>query len=229
MTRTFACDFETTVYNGQTNTEVWSSALVELGTEEVIIHHSIKETLDYFKGLGCDVIAYYHNLKFDGSFWLDYIMRHTDFELAFTYFNEKQDKGEWIEDKFMKPNSYKYLISNMGQWYTMTLKTQKGYKIVLKDSLKLMPFTLAEIGKAFKTKHKKLTMEYEGKRYSGCEITEEEKAYIENDVLVLKEALEFMFEQGHKKLTIGSCCLSEFKQMPFSVWQDEEEYKQMFP
>lgn len=229
MTKIFACDFETTVYEGQISTEVWSSALVELNTEDVIIHHSIQETLDYFKTLGCDVIAYYHNLKFDGSFWLDYLMRHTDYELAFTYFNEKKDKGEWIEDKEMKPKSYKYLISNMGQWYTMTIKTQQGYKITLKDSLKLMPFTLAEIGKAFKTKHQKLTMEYEGKRYSGCDITEDEKKYIENDVLVLKEALEFMFEQGHKKLTIGSCCLNEFKNMPFSLWHDEEEYKQMFP
>ena len=34
-------DFETTVYEGQTFTEVWASAVVELGTEDVKIHHSI--------------------------------------------------------------------------------------------------------------------------------------------------------------------------------------------
>ena len=28
--------------------------------------------------------------------------------------------------------------------------------------------------------------------YTGCEITDEEKEYIANDVLVVKEALEFM-------------------------------------
>lgn len=227
--RIFACDFETTVYEGQTNTEVWSSALVELDTENVIIHHSIKETLDYFKTLGCDVVAYYHNLKFDGSFWLDYLMRHTDMTLAFAPFNKEQTKGEWIDEKEMPCNSYKYLISNMGQWYTMTIKLKSGYVITLKDSLKLMPFTLEQIGKAFDTKHRKLTMEYKGERYSGCEITEEEKSYIENDVLVLKEALEFMFSQGHKKLTIGSCCLAEFKDMPHAMWFGKEEYDKFFP
>ena len=41
--------------------------------------------------------------------------------------------------------------------------------------------------------------------------SESEKKYIENDVLVLKEALEMMFNEKHDKLTIGSCCLSEFK------------------
>ena len=33
--KTFACDFETTVYKGQQHTEVWSSACVELNTEDV--------------------------------------------------------------------------------------------------------------------------------------------------------------------------------------------------
>ena len=36
-TRTFMCDFETTVYDGQKDTEVWASALVELYTEDVLI------------------------------------------------------------------------------------------------------------------------------------------------------------------------------------------------
>ena len=37
-----ACDFETTVYDGQTTTEVWSSAYVEIGdtSERVFIDHS---------------------------------------------------------------------------------------------------------------------------------------------------------------------------------------------
>ena len=33
--RTFMADFETTVYEGQTSTEVWASACVELYTEDV--------------------------------------------------------------------------------------------------------------------------------------------------------------------------------------------------
>ena len=55
-------------------------------------------------------------------------------------------------------------------------------------------------------------------------ITEEEQGYIANDVLVVKEALEIMFSQGHNKLTIGSCCLEEFKHTWF-----KEEYESLFP
>lgn len=66
-------------------------------------------------------------------------------------------------------------------------------------------------------------MEYEGFRYAGCEISDGEKEYIGNDVLVLKEALEVMFKAGHDKLTIGSCCLSEFKTLT------GDDYKTFFP
>lgn len=229
MTKIYACDFETTVYEGQTSTEAWSSALVELNTEDVIVHHSLEETLYYFEQLGCDIIAYYHNLKFDGAFWLDYLISNPHYTLAFSPFNEEQTQGEWIETDKMPKRSYKYLISNMGQWYTMTIKFANGYTLTIRDSLKLFPFTLEEVGKAFDTKHRKLEMEYEGKRYSGCEITPEEMEYIRNDVLVLKEALEFMFSQGHDKLTIGSNCLHEFKNNKMSPWDSKEQYEWFFP
>ena len=94
----------------------------------------------------------------------------------------------------------------------------------IRDSLKLIPSSLKRIGKSFGTKHQKLDMEYEGYRYAGCEITEEEREYIRNDVLVLKEALEKMFQEGHNKLTIGSCCLSEFKAL-----YPKKEFDRLFP
>ena len=72
--RYFSCDFETTVYKGQVNTEVWASACVELNTEDVKIFHSIDDTFKYFKSLNSNLICYYHNLKFDGSFWLSYLL-----------------------------------------------------------------------------------------------------------------------------------------------------------
>ena len=65
----FVGDFETTVYKGQVATEVWASASVEMWTEEVNIFHSIDEQFEYFIEQDCNLICYYHNLKFDGSFW----------------------------------------------------------------------------------------------------------------------------------------------------------------
>ncbi len=45
--RVFVGDFETTVFKGQTFTEVWASAVVELNTEDVQIFHSIHETFNF--------------------------------------------------------------------------------------------------------------------------------------------------------------------------------------
>ena len=68
--RMFVADFETTVYQGQVNTEVWAAAIVELGSEDVLVFHSINELYEYMKSLKCNIRCYFHNLKFDGSFWL---------------------------------------------------------------------------------------------------------------------------------------------------------------
>ena len=75
-------DFETTVYEGQDHTEVWASASVELFTADVQIFHSIGEQFDYFVGLNSNVVCYYHNLKFDGTFWLDYLLVKLKLEQA---------------------------------------------------------------------------------------------------------------------------------------------------
>lgn len=210
--KTYMGDFETTVYDGQTSTEVWASALADFDdeTDSVVIHHSIDETLDYLASLQDDVTVYYHNLKFDGNFWLYYLLEVRHFSQGY----EILDDGSYHmkKQKDLKANEVIYMISDMGEWYTVTFK-YKGHIIILKDSLKLLPFSVKKIGKDFKTKHQKLEMEYEGLRFAGCEITDEEKEYIKNDVLVMKEALIIMFSEGHDKLTIGSCCLEEYKRI----------------
>ena len=206
----YACDFETTVYTGQDHTEVWSSAICKIGTDdEAIVHHSIDDTMDYWNQIGNDVIGYYHNLKFDGTFIVSWLFNH-----GYTWSKDKQT---------LQPHQFSALISDMGMWYTININTGK-INIELRDSLKLVPFSLKQCGKAFKTKHQKLDMEYTGYRYSGCPISDEEMEYIRNDVYVLREVLEFMFEQGHKSLTIGSCCMSEYRGTICS-----DQYKLNFP
>lgn len=216
-----ACDFETTVYEGQTSTEVWSAACVELNTEDVKIFGSIEDQFNYFISLNSNIIAYYHNLKFDGSFWLDFLLKNKSLTQAYVMENSESKTGYFLDTKDMPPNSFKYSISAMGNWYSITIKVGKRL-IDIRDSLKLLPFSLDRIGKSFQTKHQKLEMEYEGYRYANCPISEEEKQYISNDVLVLKEALEIMFSEGHKKITIGSCCLEEYKKSLYvqSDWED---------
>lgn len=208
--RYFVGDFETTVYKGQSYTEVWASATVELFTEDVHIFHSIEEQWEYFLSLNSNIVCYYHNLKFDGTFWLSHFLIDLGYEQAYIKTGDNADDLEWLSAKDMKNNTFSYSISNMGQWYRITVKV-KDHFIEFRDSLKLLPFSVRRIGQSFGTKHKKLDMEYEGLRYAGCTITDDEKQYISNDILVVKEALEIMFTEGHKRLTIGSCCLAEYK------------------
>lgn len=224
-TRVFVADFETTVYSGQVHTEVWAAAIVELFTEDVHVFHSIDDLYEYMKSLKCNIRCYFHNLKFDGSFWLSYFLTVLEYKQASREWTDENGvyHVKWLKESMMESKSFQYSISDMGQWYTFKIK-EGPYMIELRDSLKLLPFSVKKIGKSFGTKHKKLDMEYVGVRYSGCEITPEEENYIKNDVLVVKEAVEIMYEEGHDKLTIGSCCLTEFKKTV-----DKWDYKHFFP
>lgn len=221
--RFLAADFETTVYDEQEYTEVWASTSCELYTEDVKIFHSLKEQFDYFLSMKSHLVVYFHNLKFDGSFWLPFLMQEMKLSQAFIMLSQDPLRIEWLEDKDMPNNSFKYSVSDRGQWYTITIK-YKGIIIEIRDSLKLLPFSLKRAGESFKTKHRKLEMEYKGFRYAGCAITEDEQEYIKNDCLVLKELLEHMFDDNHKELTIGACCLKEFKKI-----YGKEDYNMFFP
>lgn len=227
-------DFETTVYEGQESTEVWASAIVPLYSENVKIFHSIEETYNYLVSLHQNIILYYHNLKFDGAFWMDYLINVLHMPQAFEVGNEETLEGSrFLPDRDMKNFSFKYLISDRGQWYAITMKINSKI-IELWDSYKLLPFSVKNMGKSFGTKHHKLDMEYVGYRYAGCEITDEEKKYIANDVLVVKEALEIMYNDNHKSMTIGSCCFKEFKKMVTSkeacfARKGVDRYEDWFP
>lgn len=224
----FVADFETTVYEDQDRTDVWAAALVDLEApdepESVQVFNNINSfiaALIYLMKI-YDLIVYFHNLKFDGTFILSYLFSHRNYWRQYTYITLD---GEKFEDNIYKmPNrNFCYSISDKGLWYTIRMK-DRGHYCEFRDSLKLLPFSVRKLGKDFKLKHQKLEMEYEGYRQPYGNITDEEKSYIANDVLVVKEALEFMFAQGHDNLTIGSCCMAEYKKQ-----YDKKTWNQKFP
>lgn len=224
--RMFCGDFETSVYEGQETTEVWAAAYVEIGHEEVTVHNNL---LSYFTDIlnflkAGNVKLYFHNLKFDGHFILDFFIRKLKFKQAGYYYKPGDPFAwQWKKDDQMLDREIKYMIAGLGQWYKILIRFN-GHFLEIRDSLKLLPFSLAKIGKDFKTKHQKTSIEYVGERHENGYITPEEREYISNDVLVMKEALEIMFDMGNKKLTIGSCCLSEYREMT-----GKEHYKRYFP
>lgn len=183
----WACDFETTVWTDemikeagheQDYTEVWAGADVALydKAETVTITHSIRDFLTRFLRMSGNNVLFFHNLSFDGSFIVDFLLRD-----GYTHTN--------VKDSEMKSRQFKTSISAMGQWYYIKVKWSHTL-LEIRNSLKLMPASLRVIGESFQTKHQKLEMEYTGYRHAYCNITPEEEEYIKNDVLVLKEALE---------------------------------------
>ena len=217
MITKLACDFETVVTGDkkQNNTEVWSAASIDLSVENtldnVVVQGSIEDFFKYIFSIHNKVIGYFHNEKFDGSFILDYLLKNG--------YNFVHD----VKEKDMKNKDFSCLISAKGQWYSIKIK-HGGRIYEFRDSYKLLPFSLKSLGKSFKTEHQKLEMEYTGERYANCVISEEEMEYIKNDVLVLKEALNIMEDEGHTKMTIGSCCMSE--------WKNEyhpSKFKELYP
>lgn len=209
-------DFETTVYEGQENTEVWCAGIVELNTEDAHIFNNIDSFVKYCLSLDNPCI-FLHNLKFDGHFLLDYFLR------VKRYKNALDKDGKFLADEDMKNNSIKYSISDVGVWYSITVK-HNGHYCVFRDSLKMLPFSVAKIGKDFNTKHQKTSIEYIGERHANGVITAEELDYIKNDLFVVKESIEMLFEQGMTKATIGSNCLATFKDM-----LGKEQFKLHFP
>ena len=122
-TKYFVGDFETTVYDGQTSTEVWASASVELYTENVKVFHSIGDQWKFFCDIvyrdNCDLTVYYHNLKFDGTFWLSFFLKDMKYEQAYDMVN---DNVVWIDKDKMRSRSFQYCISDMGSFYSITVK-----------------------------------------------------------------------------------------------------------
>ena len=223
----YVADFETTVYEGQTETEVWASAIIPLDAETSPENVTVENNIDSFMNMLFDEAGnkkvYFHNLKFDGSFILPWLFNH-----GFKVWSHGEGANERLGDSkrlyVMPAKHFITMIGDMGQWYSITIRYKHKY-VTFVDSLKLLPFSVDAIGKGFETKYRKLSIEYEGERHAHGIITKEETDYIKNDVLVMHEALNKLFEMtGEERLTIGSLCLSEFYKLAFHDKQEREAF-----
>lgn len=228
-TTTMVADFETTVDTERT--EVWAAAYIDLedacAPQNVHIDTNISTFMEHMLHYtDDDLVVYFHNEKFDGTFILSWLKEHSE------SWEELSENGELLTMKGREGRelaracfdmAYTYCVSDLGQWYSITI-IYNGKFITFKDSLKLLPFSVKQIGKNFKTKYQKLEMDYKGHDAPDQPILPHERDYICNDVLVMHEAMNIMFGRGMDKATIGSCCLSEFKK-PYG----KGIYRQLFP
>lgn len=198
----FTGDFETATWL-ENETWVWAWAVCEIGNEENLQIGNSIDTFIEFCLSEKNPTMYFHNLKFDGEFIINWCLEN-DFKWV--------DKKEDITDK-----TFTTLISDMGQFYSIVIYFKKGNKKVKKitfyDSLKIIPFSVDEIAKSFNLPISKLKIDYKLPREKGHILTKEEKEYIKNDVLIVAKALKVLFDEGLTKMTEGSNALNDYKEI----------------
>ena len=210
-TKKYTADFETCVWL-EDETFVWAWAVCSIETEEITTGNNI----DYFMKF-CEEaknpFIYFHNLKFDGEFII--------------YWLEKNG-FKHVDSKEREDHSYSTLISDMGLFYSIEVYFKVGNKKIQKvtfyDSLKILNFSVKDIAKQFNLPISKLEIDYMTPRERGHVLTEEEEAYIKNDVLIVAKALKSLFDEGLTKMTAGSNALFDYKKI-----LGESRFKHFFP
>ena len=196
----FTADFETATWDPN-ETWVWAWALCNIeDPSHVEVGNSID---DFFKRIKKEVnpYIYFHNLKFDGEFILYYLMKNG---------------FEHVEAREKRNNTFSTLISDMGLFYSIEVYFEVGKKtkkVTFIDSLKIINQSVESMPKTFKIPENKLEIDYNAPREKGHILTDEEEAYIKNDVVIVAKALSYLFNMGLTKMTAGSNALSEYKQI----------------
>lgn len=209
----YSCDFETTT--DAEDCRVWAWIAIDIfNTENRIYGNCIDTFLDFCST--SDKTCYFHNLKFDGSFIIDYLLK-SGFEL-------NKDK------KTLEPMQFNTLISDKGYFYTMCVKfygTQnKFFRTDFIDSLKIIPSSVDRIAKDWKLPISKLEIDYKEKREVGHELTQQEKEYITNDALIVAIALKSIFDDGFTHITAASNAFNYYKK---NVVGGEKKFRKLFP
>lgn len=146
---------------------------------------------------GVDSTIYFHNLKFDGTFIIDWLLRNG---------------YEHSTDQFARfPGEFVTLISDMGMFYSMEVRWANGKATQFRDSLKKLPMAVAQLAKAFKLAEGKGEIDYDAPRPVGYQPTPEEVDYMRRDVSIVAHAVKLTLEEGMTRLTVGSDSLAEFK------------------
>lgn len=217
MTKYYVADFETMQEPDLSETWVWAACLMEMNTLSYQVWNNIDGFIEKLGTLGDKkdkIIIYFHNLKFDGSFIMYNIL--TEREMT-----RNETAGRNCRVK-LKKDEYLEMIDGMGKWYRLRFNIN-GRQIEIRDSLKILPFSVQDIAKSLKLPEEKGEIDYTMYRPRGWEITEEEEDYIRRDCEIVARAVRDMFiNNGYDKLTIGANCMKEYKEL-------NKHFDQMFP
>ena len=146
-------------------------------------------------------IYYFHNLKFDGSYIINWLFRH----------------GYVYDKKLSDTYTFDTSISNVGLWYQIRVcvyhKGKVKYLITFQDSFKKIPMSVAEIPKAFhfEDNERKGHIDYDKYRPIGYDPTNEEVDYLYHDCKIVARALLSLEKGGFTKMTGSGDAFYEWK------------------
>ena len=194
--RWYVADFETTserYYNEHGYTCVWLWSICDANANIIQDGTDINSFLVYARQL-CGGTIYFHNLKFDGTFIVDYLLSQG------WQYCDNLDKN--VEKGFTT------LIDDSGAWYSIDIRYSKNRTLHIHDSLKLLPFKVKKIAEDFHLPILKGKIDYDD--YT---IDDEKLDYIHNDVCIVAMALKQIKEEGMTRMTTASCAYNQYSDM----------------
>lgn len=199
--KTFTADFETTT--DEKDCRVWAWAICSVDDPgDFIYGNDIETFIEWCSLWRHNYKLLFHNLKFDSQFITYYLLTH-----GYEYIEDKKDRRD---------KTFTMLIGDNGAFYSMEIyfqvKGKKSNKITIYDSLKVLNFSVEEVAKAFNLPIRKLELDYTTKRERWHKLTPHEIDYIRNDVEIMARAMNFMYEKGLTRMTIGSNALANYKE-----------------
>lgn len=211
----YVADFETTT--NPDDCRVWAWGLYEIGSYSNFEYGTtIESFMERVKELSKEnATIYFHNLKFDGEFIINWLFKN-----GYDHIKDKKEKRE---------ASFTTLISDKNQFYAMEvyfkiLKQRKTKKVKFLDSLKILPFSVAETAQAFNLPISKLEIDYDKPRPIGYQLTPEEIDYLRNDCEIVARAIKYLFDDGLDRMTTAANALHDYKSM-----EGKPKFERLYP
>lgn len=202
-------DFETTSTERKKldgTSHVWACGLCEVSNpQNIVILKTMKEFLEWCENRPTNDTVYFHNLRFDGNFLVQHLLK-----IGYKFAATPQEK---------ETRCFTTLISDKGLWYQIEIffkiNGKRVKKVTIQDSLKLIPLSVKAIAKSFQLPIKKGSIDYSAHDFlpEGSPLTPEEEEYLIHDIQIVEHAVNFFHSQGLDKMTIGACALEEFKRL----------------
>lgn len=213
----YVIDFETR--NSQADlkanmTSIWLWDICKMTNLEHIQGTTIESFIDQIKEIA-PATFYSHNLKFDGSFIIYYLIK---------------SKFEYTENsKKLESNQYTCLINDQNDVFNIKIcfEKKKGSnakrQVEFRDSSKKIRGSVKQIALSYNLPIKKLEIDHVKSRTIDYKPTSEELEYIKHDTEIIAQVLRGFYEKGMTALTAPSDALKAYKDY------NKKWFKYLFP